>query len=105
MGNKEPRAVRRRDCQMEQRRRALKASNGGSFTAVEWEALKATCKYTCLCCRKQEPDIKLAADHVIPITKGGTSNIDNIQPLCKSCNSSKGTRSTDYRLTHHTVHE
>lgn len=28
---------------------------------------------------------------------GGTNNIDNIQPLCKRCNSSKNKRYIDYR--------
>ena len=74
---------------------ARKAGNGGSFTAQEWRDLKKKYGYKCLCCGEKK---KLAADHVIPVSKGGTSNIDNIQPLCRSCNSSKGNHhATDYR--------
>ena len=48
----------------------------------------------CLCCNRRR---KLTADHVIPVSKGGTSYISNIQPLCQPCNSSKGTKTTDFR--------
>ncbi|MCP4139989.1 MAG: HNH endonuclease [Chloroflexi bacterium] len=79
----------------DQKRRARKAGNGGSFTAQEWRDLCEKYDSKCLCCKKKK---KLTADHVVPISKGGTSNIENIQPLCKSCNSRKGNRrSTDYR--------
>ncbi len=78
-------------------RRVLKAGNGGDFTALEWDAMKRHYKYRCLCCGRQEPEIKLHADHVIPISKGGSGYISNIQPLCASCNESKGTKIIDYR--------
>ena len=80
-----------------QRRRALLAGNGGSYTEEEWEDLKASYNYRCLSCGRVEPEIKLTIDHVIPITLGGSNDITNIQPLCGSCNKRKGTQLIDYR--------
>uniref|UniRef100_A0A6M3J652 Homing endonuclease n=1 Tax=viral metagenome TaxID=1070528 RepID=A0A6M3J652_9ZZZZ len=77
--------------------RVLKQGNGGSFTIAEWENLKEQYGYRCPMCGKKEPSIKLAADHIIPIAKGGDNNITNIQPLCRSCNSIKHTKI--YRIT------
>jgi 5-methylcytosine-specific restriction endonuclease McrA len=50
--------------------------------------------HRCLCCGASEA---LTADHVIPVSKGGSSNIENIQPLCLPCNTRKGARIIDYR--------
>lgn len=77
-----------------QTRRARKKGNGGSFTLVEWRALCAKYGNICLRCRQVA---KLTVDHVIPIVRGGSNDIGNIQPLCETCNKSKGARSTDYR--------
>ena len=73
------------------RRRARKQQAVGSYTGEEFAALGKIC----LCCGHN--DVPMTADHVIPLSKGGSNDIGNIQPLCLRCNSSKGTKSTDYR--------
>jgi 5-methylcytosine-specific restriction endonuclease McrA len=78
-------------------RRAREKSSQGKITRAEWEELKEFYDYTCLCCRKREPKIKLTLDHVVPLAKGGENSISNAQPLCGSCNSKKNAKIIDYR--------
>lgn len=78
-------------------RRARIKANGGRFTAQEWRALKEFYDFACLQCGKCEPEIKLTPDHVLPLKLGGTNSIDNIQPLCGTCNNKKGAKHIDYR--------
>ena len=80
------------------RSRARRRGAGGDFTAEQWVKMKERYQYTCLCCGKVEPEIRLTVDHVIPIVKDGRHAEENIQPLCGSCNKSKGIRTTDYRV-------
>lgn len=78
-------------------RRSQTRANGGKITGDEWALLKAKYDYTCLCCGRKEPEIKLTLDHVIPIVLGGKNIISNAQPLCRSCNCQKHKKETDYR--------
>jgi 5-methylcytosine-specific restriction endonuclease McrA len=76
------------------KRRTRKTKAGGSFTSAEFKQLCNQYDNYCLKCGESKP---LTADHVVPVALGGTSDISNIQPLCKSCNSSKGATIKDYR--------
>ena len=67
------------------RKQRLK-TNGGQHTKEEWECLKEEHNWICVNCFKSG---EITKDHIIPVSKGGTDDIKNIQPLCRSCNSRK----------------
>lgn len=81
------------------KRRALRVQAQGSYTSNQWQALKAEHGNRCLRCGKHESEAKITPDHIIPLSRGGSNDISNIQPLCSSCNSSKGTKIINYRDT------
>lgn len=64
----------------------------GKFTYGEWERLKKQYGFRCPSCGRCEPEIHLTIDHIIPLVKGGSNWIENIQPLCKECNCKKHTQ-------------
>lgn len=77
-----------------QNTRARKSGVTGLLERDEWEALCERYNNRCLCCKEEKP---LAIDHVIPFSQGGTNTIDNVQPLCRKCNSTKYNSRIDYR--------
>jgi len=82
----------------EARRRARKMDADGSHTYLEFTLLCEAEDCRCLACEKAFPLETLTEDHIVPLSRGGSDNISNIQPLCKSCNCHKGIRATDYRV-------
>jgi len=69
----------------------LRPSNQISAT-TRYHVLKsqnATCQL-CGASPRHNPNTKLHVDHIIPLSKGGTSDPTNLQTLCELCNLGKG---------------
>ena len=71
-----------------------KIKNGGHHTKAQWIALLLTYEQCPRCGRRWEevparPNKRYkntwTKDHVIPLSRGGTDEISNIQPLCYQC--------------------
>lgn len=62
------------------------------------ESIKQRDHYTCQKCGvsvEEEPHLLLEIDHIVPISKGGMTSVDNLQTLCWKCNRSKGAKLLD----------
>lgn len=57
-------------------------------------ALAVRYGYRCLRCGTTR---RLGLDHIHPVSKGGKTEIDNLQLLCEPCNTEKGDQVMDYR--------
>ena len=59
------------------------------------EAIKKRDNYTCQICGNsvlKEPNLLLEVDHIIPVSKGGKTEADNLQTLCWRCNRAKSNK-------------
>lgn len=45
--------------------------------------------YTCRYCGRKPPEVTLEVDHVVPFSKGGSSDPDNLVTACRECNRGK----------------
>lgn len=59
---------------------------------IDFDGWKEKCRQLnnlCQICFKTEPEVTITIDHILPVAKGGTNNLDNLQPLCMDCNRKK----------------
>lgn len=64
------------------------------LTSKQWRYILELADNKCLCCGATEDITK---DHIVPLVLGGLTTKDNIQPLCRECNSRKNDAIIDYR--------
>jgi 5-methylcytosine-specific restriction endonuclease McrA len=72
--------------EISRRRRAREAGAAGNFTNREWLELLARHNRRCAYCGVEA---QLQADHRVPLSRGGTHDIENILPACGPCNRRK----------------
>lgn len=75
-----------------QRRRSREANAEGSHTADDIRRIFSDQCGRCVGCSEQMGILSMTIDHIIPLSRGGSNYTENIQLLCRPCNSSKGTR-------------
>lgn len=62
------------------------------------EFIKGRDNFTCCNCGNslhKEPNLLLEIDHIIPVSKGGTTTEENLQTLCWKCNRAKSNKIMD----------
>lgn len=69
-------------------RRKATLQNNKCFYITDY-FLKKLYKSNCVNCGSSK---NIEADHIIPLSRGGVHGESNLQPLCKSCNASKGAK-------------
>ena len=53
---------------------------------------------SCAGCQTHLLARNLTVDHIIPLSKGGTDHLENLQLLCGACNSLKGNKPQEYLM-------
>jgi 5-methylcytosine-specific restriction endonuclease McrA len=69
--------------------RARKAKLPADWSAIAQSVFKRD-EYRCTYCGDEPGD--LHCDHIIPLSRGGSSHMDNLTSACESCNLDKGNK-------------
>jgi hypothetical protein len=64
--------------------------------SVRFEVFKRD-DFTCVYCGRRTPAVVLEVDHILPSSKGGTDEIENLTTSCWDCNRGKGARTLESR--------
>jgi len=76
-------------------RRARKHSSPGRYTPADVLSKLVEQDFLCSGCSVSFNEVKYTVDHILPLKLGGTNFPENIQILCKPCNSSKNSKHPD----------
>jgi len=68
----------------------------GTHTPKQWRDLISKHLVCPACHRDFDDGGGLTRDHIQPICEGGSNALNNLQPLCRDCNSYKGRKTIDF---------
>lgn len=74
----------------EQKKKDIKKVRAGVTKGIRQAVIERD-KYTCQLCGASY-HVFLEVDHKIPVSKGGTSDIENLWTLCQTCNRKKSAK-------------
>lgn len=69
-----------------------KAERAAMTPGLRYDVMKRDGFKCVLCGRGVNGGVQLEVDHIIPIAKGGRTEMSNLQTLCRDCNRGKGTK-------------
>lgn len=89
---------------MSERIRFRKSAAGqrALMTSTLRNQIKSRDNFACRICglsTRVEPNLLLEVDHIVPLSRGGMTCIENLQTLCWRCNRSKGNKMPDRAST------
>jgi 5-methylcytosine-specific restriction endonuclease McrA len=75
------------------KRKTRLAGNHATLTRSQWKSIIAWFANRCAYCEIECE--RLTQDHVIPISRGGTHDAQNVMPACRHCNARKYARTPE----------
>uniref|UniRef100_A0A6M3ILP2 Putative homing endonuclease n=1 Tax=viral metagenome TaxID=1070528 RepID=A0A6M3ILP2_9ZZZZ len=83
----------RKICENRRRQRKRNLATDHDLTNSEWLDIVYSQDHICAGkCHRRYPTSRLTVDHIYPLSRGGRLVKENVQALCKRCNSSKGNK-------------
>lgn len=88
----ESRERQRRDREEEHQRAFVAEQRRLMSDSVRYDVLRRD-KFRCQLCGATASDgVKLHVDHILPVSKGGRTEMSNLRTLCERCNMGKGAK-------------
>src|ERR1039458_4842454 len=72
-----------------ERKLLIRGGYSGKPYGAKWDKLSKKIRHNEPVCRICGLRASKSVDHIFPKAQGGKDNIDNLQPLCKSCHTAK----------------
>lgn len=74
------------------RRSAKKCPEGIKPSLIDWDAICEKFGRHCVYCGSED---RITIEHLTPLSRGGTNDVDNIAPACWACNVSKNNKTLE----------